>query len=594
MTTESYIRDKQFQTIGFAYCIDEQDPVWVSGTDEYITARLHELDLPRHTLLCHHTAFDGAILSWRYGIVPKVYLDTLSMARPLHAHTIVGGSLAKLATHYELGEKGKEVIAALGKRRGFFSGTELAQYGEYCKNDVALTRALYGKLALHIPKIELYIIDLLLRMYTTPVLILDYDLLAQHLEMVQTDKERLLNRVRAVDKELLMSNPKFAALLEKLGVVPPTKQSPANGKTTFAFAKTDPAFKALQEHDDPRVQAVVAARLGVKSTLEETRTQSLMGVSQRGTLPIMLQYYGAATGRCAGGEKLNLQNLPSKPGKNTIRRAIRPPEGHKLVVCDSSQIEARIVAWLAGQEDLVKAFADKQDVYKLTATKLYNIPIEEVDPAQRFIAKVVVLGCGYGMSANKFREYIGLQGVKLTEPEAEQIIKTYRTTNSKIVALWKEVDKALGLMVMDKNVEVGVMGLKGNGDGFILPNGMLIKYPGLRQDPEGRGFLFDSKYGVKKLYGAAAVENIVQALARIVVFTQMCNIDHIMRSQDTPRQHYRTVLSVHDETVLVVPQDKAQETLDELIAIMSTAPKWAKGLPVACEGSIADNYGDAK
>lgn len=594
MTTESYIRDPQFQVIGFAYSIDGASPVWVTGSDEVIEARLHELELQKHSLICHNMAFDGAILAWRYGIIPKTYFDTLSMARPVHGHTVVGGSLAKLAKHYRLGTKGTEVVQAMGKRRAQFGFSELHDYGNYCKNDVMLTWDLFHKLLPHVPKNELYIIDLLIRMYTDPVLKLDRELLEEHLTNVRERKTELLARVQNADKDILMSNPKFAALLEKLGVVPPMKESPANGKQTYAFAKTDPAFKALAEHDDPRVQAVVAARLGVKSTLEETRTESMIRIADRGTLPIMLQYYGAATGRCAGSDKINVQNLPSRGGMNTIRRSIMAPAGHKLVVCDSSQIEARIVAWLASETDMVQAFADRQDVYKLMASKLYNKPIEEIDKAERFIAKVVVLGSGYGMSAEKFRDYIGLQGVALSEDEASEIISTYRKTNSNIVQLWRDADQTLMQMVYEKSVTLGSMELVADNKGFHLPNGMIIEYPGLRRDTAARGFLYDSKYGVKKIYGAAAVENIVQALARIVVFTQMCRMDKLLRERDTPKARYKTVLSVHDETVIVVPEAESKWALDALMNIMYTAPPWAKGLPVACEGSIADRYGDAK
>lgn len=592
MTVESYIRDPRFQVIGFSYSIDGQAPVWVTGTDEHIEARLHELNLPEHTLLAHNTVFDGAILSWRYGIIPACYYDTLSMSRPLHAHG-VGGSLAKLATHYKLGAKGTEVIDAVGLRREQFGFTQLAEYGKYCDNDVALTTALFDRLQPSINNNEMYLIDLFIRMYTDPVLELDIELLQKHLEEVRASKEALLSRTESTDKDIFMSNPKFAAFLESLGVTAPVKVSPANGKETYAFAKTDPEFKKLSEHEDPRVQAAVAARLGVKSTLEETRTESMIGIAERGCLPIMLQYYGAATGRASGGDKMNLQNLPSRGGLNTLRRAIKAPAGHKLVVCDSSQIEARIVAWLAGQDDMVKAFADKQDVYKMMATKLYSVKLEEVTKEQRFIAKVVVLGAGYGMSAMKFRDYIGLQGVKLTEKESIEIINTYRKENGHIAKLWRTADKALAVMCdLHEDAEVGIV--KGDAQGFHLPNSMVIRYPKLRLDPEGRGFLYDSKYGPKKLYGAAAVENIVQALARIVVFEQMCFMDDILVEKDTPTRRYKTVLSVHDETVLVVPEDDAQWALDTLTGIMSTPPKWAPDLPVACEGSIADNYGDAK
>ena len=305
MTTEAYIRSPEFEVIGFSYSLDGSEPRWVTGNDDYIGDRLRQLELHKHNLVCHNTAFDGAVLAWRYGVVPKYYFDTLSMARPLHNNTKVGGSLAKLAQHYELGEKGKEVIDAKGKRRSMFTAYDLAQYGEYCKNDVMLTWQLFQKLRPHIPKKELYLIDLFIRMYTQPVLQLDKDLLESHYSRVKESKQKLLDKIRGVDPAVFMSNDKFAKILRHLGVEPPMKVSPATSRQSYAFAKTDPQFKALQEHSDPRVQAVVAARLGVKSTLEETRTQSLIGVAERGPLPIMLQYYGAATGRClVGGTKI--------------------------------------------------------------------------------------------------------------------------------------------------------------------------------------------------------------------------------------------------------------------------------------------------
>ena len=594
MSTEAYIRNPDFEVIGFAYSIDGAEPVWVSGDDDFIGDKLAELELHNHTLLCHNTAFDGAILSWRYGIVPKQYLDTLSMARPLHNNTRVGGSLSKLVQHYELGEKGKEVIDAKGKRRHMFAKYDLEQYGNYCKNDVMLTWKLFQKLRPHIPKKELYLIDLFIRMFTQPVLELDTELLTEHLAKVRESKQQLLDRIKGSDPALFMSNDKFAKILRHLGVEPPVKISPATQRESYAFAKTDPQFKALQEHPDPRVQAVVAARLGVKSTLEETRTASMIGIGERGRLPILLNYYGAITGRASGADGMNFQNLPSRGGKNTIRRAIMAPEGHKLVVCDSSQIEARVVAWLAGQDDLVQAFANKEDVYKRMASKIYNIPVEDVDASKRFIGKTVVLGCGYGMSANKFRDYIGLQGVKLDEDEAHRIIKTYRKTNDQIAKLWYDVNSKLTKMIDDIQVEIGTMKLVGDKQGFHLPNGMIIRYPGLRYTSNDDSYYYDNRYGPKKIYGAAAVENIVQALARIVVFDQMMKMNLEISNMNRPGRLFRTVLSVHDETVLLVPDNSADWALKRIMEIMSEPPSWAPDLPVACEGSITERYGDAK
>jgi DNA polymerase I-like protein with 3'-5' exonuclease and polymerase domains len=381
ITTENYIRHKDFQTIGFAYKVNDEEPQWITGSDDKIAMCLAALDLENSYVIAHNMAFDGAILAWRYGIVPKYYIDTLSMARPITGLT-VGGSLSALAKKFALGEKGTEVINALGKRREDFTPQQMALYGEYCKNDVQLTWNLYHILRKFNPPKEMYIQDLMLRMFTDPVLELDKVTLEDHLTNVQLKKKKLMDRIDAsIGRDALMSNPKFAEVLTKLGVTPPTKISLRTQKETYAFGKTDQEFKALLEHHNPAVQAVVAARLGVKSTLEETRTESFLGIAERGPLPILLNYWGAHTGRASGGDKMNLQNLPRG---GALRKSIKAPPGHKLIAVDSSQIEARVVAWFAGQADLVEDFRNNVDIYSKFASYVYGRPIDrkrkEIDP----------------------------------------------------------------------------------------------------------------------------------------------------------------------------------------------------------------------
>jgi DNA polymerase len=261
----------------------------------------------------------------------------------------VGNSLAKIVQRYNLGQKGTEVVDAKGKRRESFSAEELHAYGQYCVNDVELTYKLFHILAQRFSKSELQLISLTIKMFSEPVLVLNTPLLEQHLMQVKNRKEILLEACMT-DKETLMSNPKFAELLISIGVEPPMKESPANGKQTYAFAKNDEGFKELAQHSDERVQTLVSARLGIKSTLEETRTQRFINISFRGQMPVPLRYYAAHTGRWGGDDKLNLQNLPRK-GK--LKSSITAPLGFVLIDADSSQIEARTVAWLSGQQDLV-------------------------------------------------------------------------------------------------------------------------------------------------------------------------------------------------------------------------------------------------
>lgn len=300
ITTEEYIRNPLFQVIGVSIKENDGETVWLSGGFDALKKYLQEhYDWENSAVLAHNTLFDGAILSWHFDVHPRMWLDTLCMARGLHG-VEVGGSLAKLSERYGLGQKGTEVINALGKRREDFSEDELSRYGDYCINDVELTYKLFHKLmAAGFPKQELKVIDMTLRMFTDPKLTLDLARLEQHLDVLQDTKDKLLEEC-GIGKDELMSNNKFADALRSLDVVPPMKISPTTGKETYAFAKSDEAFKELQEHENPKVQALVAARIGLKSTLEETRTERFMGIATRGALPVPIKYYAAHTGRWGG------------------------------------------------------------------------------------------------------------------------------------------------------------------------------------------------------------------------------------------------------------------------------------------------------
>jgi DNA polymerase len=603
MTTEAYVRDERFEVIGVGIKVNNYPTDWYSGDNP--GKFLKSLDYKDKAILCHNTAFDGAILSWHFGIKPKLWLDTLSMARPLHQMT-VGGSLAALATYYGLGQKGDEVVNALGKRREDFTPAELARYAEYCRNDVEITKKLFDKLAKGFPANELMVIDQILRMYTEPVVELDLLLLHHHLEEVRSRKRTLIADMglTGVSEEaltkMLMSNDIFAKYLKNLGVDPPVKISPTTGKQTWAFSKTDKGLTDLLEHPDERVQAVVAARLGVKSTLEETRTTALMGVARRGRLPIMLNYYGAHTGRLSGGDKLNLQNLPSR-GNTTIKKALKAPDSQVLVAADSSQIEARLVAWLAGQTDLLQAFREKRDVYSEFASEVYGRTITKADKIERFVGKTCVLGLGYGMGAEKFRRTLEIgQGgvsVKIDISEAERIVRLYRTKNHKIVSLWNQCGNALTQMLQGGSGSIGVLDY--DTEGISLPNKFRIKYPALRQTINGFEYIGDARSYRKavrervtsgdtdsipwiRIYGGKVTENLVQALAALVIREQMVNIG----------KHYHVVFQVHDEIIITAPEDKAKDAQLILEAVMFTPPRWAQDLPVACESGFADNYGD--
>jgi DNA polymerase len=320
VTTEEYIRSPEFETIGVAVQVDGEEPQWCTGTKATIKQFLDSFELDKNLVVAHNAMFDMAILNWQFDIRPRAIADTLSMARAIHG-TEVGGSLAKLAEHYQLGVKGEEVLKMQGKRRLDISPADMDKYGEYCINDVVLTLELFKRLSVEFPLIEFRLIDLTIRMFTEPSLRLDDEVLRDHLDKVQKDKEGFL---QAFAREDLMSNDLFSDLLIERGVEPPRKISPTTGKETWAFAKTDEGFKALLEHPNEGVQLLASARLGVKSTLEETRTQRFIGIAGRGLLPIPLRYYAAHTGRWGGDDKVNLQNLPRS---SMLKYAIKAQDG---------------------------------------------------------------------------------------------------------------------------------------------------------------------------------------------------------------------------------------------------------------------------
>ena len=307
MTTEEYIRDPRFEVLMMAAQVDDDEPTVVEGPD--ISDFLASLDLTDKAVCAHNVVFDGAILAFRYGVYPKAYLDTMSMARPKHAKT-TGCSLAALAKHYGLEEKGTEVVTALGKRRADFTDDDWAAYKGYCAKDVRICRALFKTLMQDFPSTELRTIDTTIRMYTDPMIRLNRPLLQRHYEEELERKKNLVSMMHLPEgtteedaKAIIMSNDKFAEYLSSLGVEPPTKVSARTGKQAWAFSKTDQDFKALLEHPDEKVVAAVEARLGVKTTIEETRTARLLDAETRGALPLMLNYYGAHTGRfCLTGD----------------------------------------------------------------------------------------------------------------------------------------------------------------------------------------------------------------------------------------------------------------------------------------------------
>lgn len=584
VTTQRYVDDTRFETIGVAVKKNDEETVWLSGTHEEIRNWLHSFDWRSSFLLAHNALFDATILAWRFGIYPKVILDTLSMARAVLGMD-AGGSLKALAERYELGVKGEEVIHAMGKRRIDFAEDELARYGEYCRNDVELTYALFKKLAPRFNKIEIALIDMTIKMHADPHFMLDRQMLEEHLVQVRENKEKLLAEC-GLDKENLMSNQKLAEVLEQFGVEAPKKISLRTGKETFAFAKSDEAFKDLLEHEDERVQAVIAARLGVKSTLEEKRTEKFIDIHEAGgALPVPLKYYGAITGRWSAIDGINLQNLPRA---SKLKKAIVPPLGYSIVGADLSNIELRVGLAFAGQNDKLKMLGEGLDLYKDFVAPIFNVPYDEVDEGQRFIGKTSQLSLIYGTGAKKLRAAIKADakyGKDIGEELAEKIVSTYRQEYSQVKAAWYDAGKALDAIRFHEYAEIGLgpLTLKVEGaHGIKLPSGLYLTYPELRvsEDELGRKqYAYQTRKGKVSIHAAKCYQNVIQALARCVMGEAMVRV----------HKKYPVALTIHDALYMAVPTEEAEEVRRFIITELRKAPTWLPDMPLDAEGGIGDN-----
>ncbi|HQT82052.1 MAG TPA: DNA polymerase [Ferrovaceae bacterium] len=627
LTTEEYIRDERFKAFGLGFKELGDDKIhWISGDN--IQAFVDTVDWRHTAVLAHNAQFDVAILSWVFGARPRFIFDTLSMARALRGIE-VGNSLMRLASEFNLPPKGNAVHSTDGM-------TDLPQdveleLAEYCKHDVFLCEEIFKRLVDGYPKDELYLIDMTLKMYTDPKLELDGEMLNKALTEENKRIADLLSRLNVAEEDLA-SDAKFANLLQQLGVEAPTKVSKKTGKTAYAFAKNDALFQALVDSDNEDIALLCEARLRVKSTIMRTRAQRFLDISKRGRLPVPLHYYGAHTGRwsAARGSGINLQNLKRK---SSLRNAICAPEGYTVVVSDLSQIEPRVLAWLADYQTVLELFRGSADVYAAFGAKMFGVPnmTKESHPDLRQSAKSALLGCGYGMGwlsfgsqlltgflgappvlyDKKFAKQLGIgkdEVKKFFENEdnvekalaiprrctdaeiithcvaAKHIINAYRKEADEVKQLWRLCDDML-YECLDGGDTYEFQCIQFRKGEIVLPNSMALRYPNLKAI-KGEDKRTEWVYGEtgKKIYGSKIVENIVQALARIVMTDAMLRIN----------KRYQIVLTVHDELVAVVPDQELEEAKDWIHAQMIMESAYMPSLPLGAETESGKRYGEAK
>lgn len=589
LTTEEYIRDERFEVIGVAVKINNGETEWCTGERAEIAEFLEGFAWGESMVLCQNTAFDAGILEWVFGFRPKAYADTMSMGQALHGID-KSVSLKNLAVLYRIGEKGTEVLAALGKHREDFGVEELRQYGEYCRNDVELTYTLFQKMLPRFSRKELKLIDCTIKMFARPQFEVDIPLLKDHLADVIRKKIALFESSQCTS-EVLNSNPKFAELLKSFGVAPPMKISATTGKETYAFAKTDEEFKLLLEHEDERVQAVVAARLGTKSSIEETRTQRFIGIGQRGLMPVPLKYSGAAVTHRWSGFDFNLQNLPRK---SPLRKAMLAPKGHVVLAGDLSNIELRLGMWLAKQDDVVKKIAAGVDMYRDFAAQAFNLKYDEIpkDSDTRFIAKVCCLSLIYGTGGEKLKNTIRIQSggrTTVSLEEATRLKDVYRENYSWVVDSWHKGQFVLDALLEQKTTDFLREGvIQVTREGLLKPSGLVLAYPDLRKSRNEEGFWqydYAQKRGQRdKVYGSKVYQRCTQSLARDIIGDMVLELDKL----------FGVALQVHDEIVCIVPEAEAEAAKAKMLEVMSTPQGWYSDLPLAAEAGYGESYGDAK
>ena len=645
MTTQAYVMHPQMEVLMVSAKFND-DPVQIID-GEQIPAFFATVDWSNTAVIAHNAVFDGSILYWRYGVRPALLIDTMSMAQALGVPTIAGS--ASLATcirllqeaGYAVPPKGTEVLDALGKRRADFTPQQWAAYREYCKNDTDITWFLFKVLRQYLTDEEMRFQDIILRCYTEPRLTVDLPTVEYELNRCRAYKAEQLAEVCKMFgttqdnlSALLRSNDKFAEVLRSIGGVTeeeaeqgksgsfiiPTKVSEKTGKTTWAFGKTDVAFKELCEHEDPKVQAVCQARLAAKSSIDETRCLKFLEYGSYGFLPMGYKIGGAHTNRLSGGVGgSNMQNLPSgrREGQSDLlRRSIIAHDGNVIINYDASAIECRVLCFVANQTDVLGVFSSGGDAYAYAAARQYGIPYQEIvdgrkssDPdtarkynAMRQYGKLLVLALGYGQGAQGFQKYALLTaGLSISMDEAAQSVRSWRDANNFITGFWRMCDQALATMVAGGQMYFG--GPEGkmffaDGNRYIfgrkvagirMPNGLWLNYPNLSADftnPRRPQYFYEKcGYNGKplktKVYSGLVAENLTQALAFAVMKTQALWI----------AQYYPIVMNTHDEWCIVVPRDQAEVAAEYMHRCMCTTPDYAKGLPLASEGGWAQSYG---
>lgn len=635
MTTLEYVQDDRFKAQGVSIRVDRVvDGTLIRGTPKYFRnvdeamqwLRDFEAVENKWVLVAQNTKFDGYIMHYRYNIHPTVYADTKSMSKglwPLESSSLKDLAVRLWPDRPDM-RKGEDLVKSFGIRDW---SNELHNAIEgYCNQDAFLTAEAFWEMFNRYPSGELEIIHITMRMFCFPTLQANHAMLEEAEQDELDERERVLQTALdfvqqlAMDKGFSYWNPDAKEAKKKLPLnkmvfssrnrfikvlrelcdleLPMKTETRKDGSTyeTEAVAKNDPEYIDLIA-DNPDLGILFETREIFASNQAISRARRMRAISkeERGfEISIPLAYYNAHTGRYGGDEKLNMQNL----GRGSKHRlALEAPDGYSVHVSDSSNIEARINADFAGQHDLIEAFKRKEDVYSQFASEIYPFKVDKKNyPGERGVGKVCVLGLGYGMGATTLRRTfasgpMGMPPMKFELSFCQHIVNTYRGLNFAIAESWRTAGRMIEAMVVLKDGEGLDWGpVKVFKERILLPNGMYLNYPKLHYHEKLKSFAYwdNVKKYWKRIYGGALIENIIQALARIVVMSQCVKIDRYL-------QQYGgwIVMQVHDENIGIAPHEndeKSDEIFEGINAIMRQSPEWMPRLPLDSEGGYAKNY----
>lgn len=624
LSIPEYIHDIRFFVFGMAVH-DGKRKYWVAADEVPQWLADHASDI----LVAHNGYFDFAIMAWHYQFIPAYMIDTLLLANHVlgSAREAGGGGngLAALASRLGLsGAKGSVEMSGVREP----SEAQMASLVAYALQDVQLEWEVLNTLLPQVTNqdFELWLLDHTLRIYIEKPLPVDLAKIAKTRVLINTRREERL-AAGGVAPSVLSSNKQFGIALSKrlkaAGVTIPMKAGKKG--QIIALAKGDAAFLALAEHSCKYVSDLVRARLVERSSTQALARLNTLERNASLGIPVHLVYYGAHTGRFSAGGGFNFQNL-TNPDRATdpvdreiassIREAIIAGIGNVFVADDAAQIEARGLAWLAGQQDILDAFASGADLYSAFISEVLGEEIRKPKESDapdiakhlklmRHVGKESVLGLGYQMGVDKFmftlrsrnRDVAKLiDAGKITVEMAADIVSHYRKKYTNIVEFWDELNRAFHKARNGIRTRVGFLEFYKVGPqavGIILPSGRTLFYRNIVAEREEgqRTFLnmrargqqskprIEWRHGSgQKIYGGLLAENVTQAISRDIL------AEGIFAAEQAG---YPVAIHVHDEIVVKVPEEQGQEALDFLNKTLSTPPVWAPGIVLGAEGKIA-------